>query len=372
MSRGMKKTSKRILWLLVIVVVTGGSFAAYKAANSNGDTDGPKMVKVERKTITEKALAVGTIDPETEISVKSKISGVVKVLFVDVGEFVNAGDPILEVKPNPTPLELAEATRDVEMKQIALSTAEREIERIKKLVERNLVSQKEYDAAFETHEETKLRHSLSKERLALIEKGKVRIANVQFESVIKAPISGYVLEKMVEVGDPVVPLSTYQEGTVLMTMANMSKLIFKGTVDEIDVGKLHEGMDAEIDIGAIPGDDKIPGKLVMISLKAVKDDNTTVFPVEIELAKANGTVLRAGYSANANIIIAQKEDVLSIPERVVTFRNDSAFVKLSTGQVGEEKEIALATGLSDAIDIEVVSGLTEGQEVLEKPVKKIE
>jgi HlyD family secretion protein len=150
----------------------------------------------------------------------------------------------------------------------------------------------------------------------------------------------------------------------------MERLIFKGTVDEIDVGKLREGMDAELKVGALPAD-KISGKLYKISLKAEKKENATVFPIEISVPKAKNTTLRAGFSANASIIIQKKDSVLTIPERVVTFRNDSAFVKLALA-AGKEEERVIKTGLSDAIKVEVISGLKEGDDVFEKPVKKIE
>lgn len=155
-----------------------------------------------------------------------------------------------------------------------------------------------------------------------------------------------------------------------MKLANMENLLFKGTVDEIDVGKLREGMEAEIKIGALPNA-KIKGTLQKISLKAEKNDNTTVFPIEISLSLSNGTTLRAGYSANANIVIQRKDSVLVIPERVVTFRNDSAFVKIVLAD-DEEEERYIETGLSDAISIEVISGLALDDEVFEKPIKKIE
>jgi HlyD family secretion protein len=211
---------------------------------------------------------------------------------------------------------------------------------------------------------------IARERLSLLESGKVTIENTQIESIVNAPIDGFVLRKMVEVGDPVTPLTSYQEGTVLMKMANMEKLIFKGTVDEIDVGKLKEGMETELKVGALPND-KILGKLTKISLKAEKKDNATVFPIEISIPKSSNAVLRAGYSANANVIIQKKDSVLMIPERVVTFRNDSALVKVAIGP-GKDEERLIKTGLSDAINIEVLQGLKEGDEVIEKPVKKIE
>jgi HlyD family secretion protein len=149
----------------------------------------------------------------------------------------------------------------------------------------------------------------------------------------------------------------------------MTDLIFKGTVDEIDVGKIKEGMGCELQVGAIPGQNII-GHVSLISLKAKKEDNTTVFPVEIKIDSTKNAVLRAGYSANAHIIIAKRDSVLAIPERVVTFRNDSAFVQIRTGETGT-KDVYIKTGLSDAILIEIVEGLKAGDEVLEKEVKPI-
>jgi HlyD family secretion protein len=173
----------------------------------------------------------------------------------------------------------------------------------------------------------------------------------------------------VNVGDPVVPLTSYQAGTELLKMADMEELLFRGTVDEIDVGKIAEGLTADLQIGALPGA-KVIGHVTLISLKARKQENTTLFPVEIEIDETGDAVLRAGFSANANIIITQKDSVLSIPERVVTFRNDSALVTIPVREK-ETKEILIETGLSDAITIEVVSGLEEGQEVLEKAFNEI-
>ena len=179
-----------------------------------------------------------------------------------------------------------------------------------------------------------------------------------------------MLTKSIEVGDPVTPLTSYQEGTVLMQIANMERLLFKGTVDETDVGKLREGMTVNLKIGALP-DVQVDGVLDKIWLKSEKKDNSTVFPVEISIGKLDNIILRAGYSANANIIIQKRENVLMIPERVVTFRNDSSFVKLPLPE-DKSEEILITTGLSDAINIEVVAGLDEGATVLEKPVKQIE
>lgn len=365
----MKLKKRSIIWIvLLLIAVVVIVLIAMKAGGKNSDNK-LTTVKVEKRTIVEKALAIGTIDPEVEIAVKSKIPGIVKALFVDAGSFVNVGDPLLEIRPDPTPLELAEAKRNVEMELIALDNSQNEYERAQQLKEKGFTSDKDFEIAQKQFEQAKVRLEMAQEKYALLEKGKIKTANSNIETIIKAPSSGFVLEKMINVGDPIVPLTSYQPGTALFSVADMKKLIFKGTVDEIDVGKLKEGMEAEITIGALPGK-PTNGLLDKISLKAKKEDNTTVFPVEIIVKPTEGQVLRAGYSANANIIIQKKDSVLAIPERVVTFRNDSAFVHIPEGAEGK-KEVFIKTGLSDAIYIEVISGLEKGQEVLEKEIKEI-
>jgi HlyD family secretion protein len=363
-----KKTKKRMVWIGIAVVVLIIIVVIAASSGKKGD-EGPRTVKVERRDIIDKALAVGSIEPVNEIAVKSKISGVVGEMYVGVGDFIVKGEPLLDILPNPTPLELMETKRNVEMKKIALETLARELKRNEELKEKNLISDYDFEVLRQEYDEALLSHKIAEEQLDLLEKGKVKMEDKDIETVIKSPITGFILEKSVNMGDPVVPLTSYQAGTELMKMANMENLLFKGTVDEIDVGKISEGLTAELQIGALPGK-KVIGHVTLISLKARKEDDTTVFPVEIVIDETQGAVLRAGFSANANIIIAQKDSVLSIPERVVTFRNDSTFVRIPTGEEKSE-EISIQTGLSDAITIEVISGLEEDQEVLEKEIKEI-
>jgi HlyD family secretion protein len=368
-SGGLIMKKKIILSSAGALVLVVAAFLFFGGSKKSADDSLPK-VKVTKGNIVEKALAVGTIEPENEISIKSKVSGAVSRIYADAGTYVKAGQPLLEVRPEPTPLELAEAKRGVEMAQVELDNTTKDRVRQESLVKKQLISNKEYEDFQRKYEEGELRLNIAKERLALLESGKIKIGTTEIESIVKAPIDGFVLSKTVEVGDPVTPLTTYQEGTVLMKMANMERLIFKGTVDEIDVGKLKEGMEAEIKVGALPTD-KVMGKLSKISLKAEKKENATVFPIEIAVPKTSNTTLRAGYSANANVIIQKKDSVLVIPERVVTFRNDSAFVKVALGGDKQEERL-VKTGLSDAISIEILSGLSLGDEVFEKPVKKID
>ncbi len=365
----MKKKTRLRLIIGGVVLLSIVSVVVVMNKPKKSEAGGRKTVKVERRTIVEKALAVGSIEPTNEIAVKAKVSGVVGRLFVEAGDYVEKGTVVVEINPDPTPLELVQARRDVEMREIAVQNLQKELSRSRVMKEKGLVSDHEYEALERQVAEAELLLRASREQLELIEKGKVRSAQTHVETVVKAPISGFILEKLVNIGDPVVPLTSYQPGTPILRMADMKDLLFKGTVDEIDVGKIREGMPAELQIGALPGK-QVKGRVKLISLKAQKSDNQTVFPIEIMITDTDGAVLRAGYSANANIIIAKKDSVLSLPERVVTFNGDSTYVFIPKGEKEKEK-VLIKTGLSDAVTVEVIEGLQEGQEVLEKEVREI-
>ena len=360
----------KILGVVIVVASIAGAGYLYSESRNNENAAPRPSVDVVRETIVDKVLAIGTIEPEHEISVKSKVSGVVNKIFAVEGDYVRAGEALLEVKPDPTPLELAEAKQAIEIQEITLNNMKRELERRRTLADGEMISRSNFEDYSRQYDQVRLQLQSAQERLALLESGRVTIKGTEIESIIRAPIDGFLLTKSIEVGDPVTPLTSYQEGTVLLQIADMKKLLFKGTVDETDVGKLREGMPVELKIGALP-DARVDGILERIWLKSEKKDNSTVFPVEISIGELNNIILRAGYSANANIIIQKRENVLIVPERVVTFRNDSSFVNLPLPEDKSEEKL-ISTGLSDAINVEVVSGLSEGDKVLEKPVREIQ
>src|SRR6266705_3076579 len=345
---------RAIIIVAVFAVLSLGAMAATGKLGGK-KADGPKAVPVVRGTLVDKALAVGTIEPRVEVSVKSILAGVVRQRFAAVGDFVKRGQPLLEISPNPTPLEMVELRRNVELREIELKNLERDLARQQKPRSRNLISPADIEAAQQRVDESRNQLSLAQERLALQEGGKVLTGGKQVETVVRAPIDGYILEDSIEIGDPVVPLTPYQAGTVLMRMAAMRDLIFRGTVDEIDVGRLKEGMPVTIKIGALPNA-SVKGRLEKIWLKAHKQEQATVFPIEIVLTEVAGATLRAGYSANAEVII--------------TRRHDSSFVTLRTGP-GKTAERAIKTGLSDAINIEVLEGLQVTDSLVEPPPREI-
>ncbi|MCC7264614.1 MAG: efflux RND transporter periplasmic adaptor subunit [Candidatus Latescibacteria bacterium] len=363
---------KKWLIILIVLALAGGGAYAYFTHSGQDQATGPKTVTVSRGTIVEKALAMGEILPRHEVAVKSKISGTVAKLFVEDGDPVKEGEPLLEVKPSPTPLEYAQSKRTLEMRLLVETQRQADLERTKGLLERGMVSQSEYDKAREAFEQAALQRRLAEEELAILDKGKAVVAGRSVESLILSPVAGSILKLNVAVGDPVVPLTSYQPGTELLTLADMSDLLFKGTVDEIDVGKIREGMPVELKVGAFP-DKLVQGVLSRISLKSQKKDNATVFEVEItQLQVPEDMVLRAGYSANADIVIRRAAEVLLLPERVVEFRGDSTLVRLpaATADAPPEERLIKA-GMSDGINLEVQSGLEEGAVVLEKETKEI-
>lgn len=376
-----RKRKILLISLLALLAIVVGAWAL-KSANGSEKDDGDPSVEVTKGEIVDKALAVGTIEPRVEVEVKSQFSGVVRREYAQAGEFVEAGAVLLEIQPNPTPQELVEAERRIELRQIDLSNLRSEFERQKQLFDKKLISAQEFERAKRSFDEAELQVQISREQLGLLREGKISTNTGSFETVVRAPVRGFILDKMIEIGDPVVPLTSYQEGTVLMTMANMDDLIFRGTVDEIDVGRLEAGMGVDVKVGALP-DASVEGKLAKIWLKAKKEENSTVFPVEIEIVSASrpdpktpegdplAAVLRAGYSANAEIIIEKRSDVLLVPERVIEFSGDTARVTVMLPD-GMTEERIIETGLSDAISTEVISGLAEGTKVKEKPVKEIE
>jgi HlyD family secretion protein len=360
---------KKILIVVIILAVIFVVVLIAAKTKSNGEENGIRLIKVERGDIVEKALAIGQIEPKKEIAVKSKISGIVRNVFVEVGDLVKAGQPLMEIKPDPTPLEYADAKRNSEIALVNFEKASSEYDRMKTLLESQLISQKDFEIAENEYKQSKLRLNMAQERLALIDLGSTIVADRQVDTVIKSPVAGTVLERRVNEGDPVVPLTSYQAGTELLLLADMESLIFKGTVDEIDVGKLEQGMEAELKIGAIPDED-IWGTLSRISPKAKKQDNATLFDVEIEIAKRGNKVIRAGYSANAELLINKARDTLFIPERLVVFEEDRTYIDVQNA-AGEIEKKEIKTGLSDGINVEILEGLSHGEEVVENPPKEI-
>jgi HlyD family secretion protein len=367
---GMSKLFKTLLLLFVLVAVAAGLYALTRSGKGDGDL---KLVTVEKGSITEKALAVGQIQPRQKFSIKSKISGIVKRCMVNVGDHVKAGDALLEIAPDPTPQELTDVDRQLDSARASFDRAKAEFERSQELSKDGVLPKSDLDVKREAWELAQVALARAEQQRDLTRIGRVTTATVNMESIIRAPAAGTILSRAVNPGDPVVPLTSYQPGTELAAVADMSDLIFKGTVDEIDVGKLHAGMTARIKVGALPTD-VVTGKVSRIAPQAQQKEGATLFDVEIELEPTSGITLRAGYSANADLIIREVKDVPTIPERVVIFEDGGkkTFVELPAASPKEPpKKVAVKLGVSDGLTTQIVEGPAVGAKVVERPPKKL-
>jgi HlyD family secretion protein len=366
---------KKLVRLLVLLVfVVGGGIAAYAWFSNRTPADaGLKTVKIELGSITEKALATGQIEPREKFTVKSKISGIVRRVFVEVGDTVERGDPLFEIAADPTPAELLEAERRQDDAKTRFQKAESDWVRMQQLHGQGVVSRTELDQTRESWERTQIELKNASDSMQLVRKGRIDGRGREADSVIRATAAGTVLSRAANVGDPVVPLTSYQPGTELAVIADMRDLVFRGTVDEIDVGKLALSLPVRLKIGSLP-DAQVGGRLARIAPQARERDNARLFDVEIELAMTKDVVLRAGYSATADLVIREKRDVVVVPERLVTFEENGAkaFVEIP-GPTPEAPptRVEIKTGLSDGLNIEVISGLEKDALVIERPPREI-
>jgi HlyD family secretion protein len=365
----MSRLGKILAVLIGLALVSVAVYAV--ARNSSKKEGGLKEVEVTQGTIVEKAVAVGQIQPRQKFQVKSKISGIVRRALVQVGDTVKAGDPLFEIAPDPTPLEVTEVDRRVESATASFRRAEGDFQRANELSAGGVLPKSEVEQKKEAFELARVALTKAQQDRELTRRGRLTAGGQ--ESIIRAPAAGTILTRTVNEGDPIVPLTSYQPGTEMASVADMSDLIFKGTVDEIDVGKLSVGMQARIKVGALPTD-VVTGRVARIAPQAQQKEGATLFDVEIELEPNQKITLRAGYSANADVIIREKKDVLVLPERLVTFEDGGkkTFVELPQADPkAEPKKAEIKTGISDGLNVEVVSGLKKGEKVVERPPKEI-
>ena len=361
------KHPKLVLTGAIVVVALGG--LAAKRAFKDNKNEGPKVVAVTRGTLVDKALAVGTIEPRVEVGVKSTLAGVVRRQYAQVGDYVRRGAPLLEISPNPTPLELVELRRSIDLRQIALTNLEQELERQRELRNRDLISQAEFQTAGRRVAEARTELELARDRLALQEAGKLDSVGSRVESVVRAPIDGYVLDKSVEIGDQVTPLTPYQEGTVLMRMAGM-----RGPHLPRYGGRDRRGPPQGRHAGQHPdrrashrGGDRTAGQDLAQGEEAGAGDG---LPDRDQPHRGpggdtpRGVLRQCGGDHRAPGQRAADAGAAHCPPERQHLRHPAGSTP------ARPRSADIRTGLSDAINIEVLEGLTEGELVLEKPPKR--
>lgn len=306
--------------------------------------------------ITRKTVATGHIVPRKEIAVKSKVSGVVESVYVEAGDAIKEGELIAKIKLIPNMEYLSRAESELEKAKINFANAKRELARQRALFEDKLIPEFEYNKFLLQFDLSKEAVSAAENNVALIKDGASKESG-KVSNLIAATTSGIVLDVPVKEGSFVIESNTFNAGTSIALIANMQDMIFEGRVDEAEVGKLKEGMPLKLKVGALD-DVSFDATLEYISPKGWSDQGTIKFSIKAAVSLDNNYFLRAGYSANADIVLEEKNNVLAINEGNLIIEDDKTYVEIETGEQQFEKR-EVKTGLSDGINIEIIQGLSE-------------
>ena len=302
----------------------------------------PEMNEVKKTTII-----TGKIEPRNEVNVKPQIGGIITDLYKEPGDYVQAGDVIAKVKVIPDMGQLSSAEARVRLAGLNLKQAQVDYEREKSLYDQQLVSADEYDKVRQKMDQAKEELAASQDNLQVVRDGVSKSNASASSTLIRATISGIILD-----------------GTTIASVANMKDLIFRGNIDETEVGQLYNGIPMKITVGALQ-DLQLDAALEYISPKAVENNGANQFEIKAAVKVSENDKLRSGYSANAEIVLSSVQKALTIPESAVEFFNDSTFVYVVKGK-GSKKEYerrAVVTGLSDGVNIEIKKGLTKNDRV---------
>ena len=353
----MKKYRKLIIAAIIALIFIGTFVFLWQKSQPKEmvyNEFTPKTESIQKTTII-----TGKIEPRNEVNVKPQISGIISELYKEPGDCVSAGDVIAKVKVIPDMGQLSSAEARVRLADINLQQAKVDYEREKNLYEQKLVSADEFDKVKKTLNQAKEEVVAAQDALQVVRDG-VSQSNAKASStLIRSTISGVILDVPVKVGNSVILANTFNDGTTIATVANMNDLIFRGNIDETEVGQLVNGMSMKITVGALQ-DLKFDANLEYISPKATESNGANQFEIKAAVKLAEGGKIRSGYSANAEIVLAAAEKVLSIPESAIEFSGDSTFVYVIKGD-GKQKtyeRTAVTTGLSDGVNIEIKKGLT--------------
>ncbi len=316
-------------------------------------------------TIVDKTVATGSVVPRKEIEIKPQVSGIIDELYVEEGEEVKKGDLIAKIRIIPNMISLNNAESRVTKAKIALQDAKRNFDRMVDLYKKGVIAQKEYESYEITYDNAKEELKNAKDNLDLIKEGQLKKSGAPTNTLVRSTISGMVLDIPVEIGNSVIESNNFNDGTTIATVADMTDMIFKGKIDETEVGKITVGMPLILTIGAID-DTKFDATLTKISPKGVEENGAVQFEIEADVNLKKGEFIRSGYSANADIVLSKVENVLTVPEALLQFDGDKTFVEVET-EPQKFKKVYIETGLSDGINIEVKKGIDKDSEI-KKPV----
>ncbi|MDL2222648.1 efflux RND transporter periplasmic adaptor subunit [Bacteroidales bacterium OttesenSCG-928-M11] len=365
----MKKVGKIILFTLLGLVVLSTFvflFNKSKPVETTFEIVSPSIGSIENKTI-----ATGKVEPRDEILIKPQISGIISEVLKEAGEKVTINEVIATVKVIPEMSSLNSAESRLRVSEINLKQIEMEYARQVQLYNDGIISKEEFDSSEASYKKAQEERTNAQDALDIVREGvskkHANLSNTQ----IRSTISGMILDVPVKAGNSVIQANTFNDGTTIASVANMNDLIFRGNIDETEVGKVSEGMPITLTVGAI-NSEKFDAILEYISPKGTEQSGAVLFEIKAAVSVPDSVFIRAGYSANAEIVMAQVKDIITLPESAINFENDSTFVYvLKEGLPKQEFERrAIEIGLSDGVQIEVKNGLTLEDKVRGNEVSK--
>ena len=359
----MKRYFKYIMMALAAVVFIGTFVFLYIKSQPKPveyNEFEPKQMDIRKTTVV-----TGKIEPRNEVNVKPQISGIITEILKEAGQKVEAGEVIAKVKVIPDMSSLSAAQARVRLAGINERQARTDFEREKALFDKGLVSADEYDKIAQALRQAREESAAAQDNLEVVRDGVSKTNASASSTLIRSTVTGLILDIPVKVGNSVILANTFNDGTTIATVANMNDLIFRGNIDETEVGRLTTGMTMKITIGALQ-DLKFDARLEYISPKATDQNGANQFEIKAAVnLPTSREQIRSGYSANAEIVLAEARGVLSVPESAIEFSGNDTFVYVVKGS-GKEKTYErrkVTTGLSDGINIEIRSGLKKGETV---------
>jgi len=369
--------NKYLKYALIGIIVLGALWAAAFFIKSNSksavtyETSKPFISNIEKKTV-----ATGKVVPEDEIEIKPQISGIIEKIYLEEGVEVKAGDLIAVIKVVPNEQSLNQARGRVRNAELALNNVKIEYDRNKALFDKGVISSQDFNSLQLQYDQAQQELSNSQSDYQIIRRGSAG-GSASANTNIRATVDGTILEIPVEEGDQVIQSNNFNDGTTIATIADLTKMIFEGKVDEGEVGKLTIGTPLKISLGAVEGKE-LDAKLRFIAPKGVEETGAVQFKIEGDVEVNDSIFIRAGYSANASMVLEKKDSVMVIPEALLQFdkKTDKPYVEVAIGstedQKFERKDVEI--GISDGVNVEIVSGITEEDEVKQwnktEPIKK--
>ncbi|MGH9379658.1 MAG: efflux RND transporter periplasmic adaptor subunit [Thermoanaerobaculia bacterium] len=358
----MKRILLIVLGLAMLVLFVGTLAFLYQRSRVQ-----PMVFQAREPFVTDivnKAVATGSVMPREEVAIKPRISGIIDEVHVEPGERVEEGDLIVRIRIVPDMLNLSNADARLSEARIRLQQADRDLGRNRALFEQGLIPESSLNELETAYETARAEVEAAEDSLAVIQEGARKGGAQTANTLVRATISGMALEVPVEVGNSVIEVNNFNEGTTLATIANMDEMVFEGYVDESEVGKLETGMDLELTVGALE-DQRFQATLEYIAPKGVEEEEeggAIQFEIRAATRLEQGIFLRANYSATADVILDRREGVLAIEESWLQFDGGQPFVEVPTADGGWERR-DVEVGLSDGLNIEVVSGLSRDDRV---------